>query len=93
VTPTATKTPTPHAGGEADLKRYTPEQVIELGLLPSKSARVLREKCYRRELHHHNDFGVITFTAEDIRLNTALGAVTPIGIAKPKAPKSSAKAA
>jgi hypothetical protein len=84
VTPTATKTPTPHAGGEAELKRYSPEDVIRAGLLPYKSARVLREKAYRRELYHHNDGGRITFTAEDIRLNTALGAVTPIGIAKPK---------
>lgn len=47
-------------------------------LLPYRSARIIREKCYRRELHHHRDGGRITFTAADIRLNNETGAVQPL---------------
>lgn len=49
-----------------DLRRYTPEQVSELGWLPF-TPRVIRQKCYSRLLQHHGDGGRITFTADDIR--------------------------
>lgn len=66
------------AQGETEFRRWTPEEVVERQLLPYRSARVIREKCYRRELHHHSDGGRITFTADDIRLNNEAGAVQPI---------------
>ncbi|MFI5664634.1 helix-turn-helix domain-containing protein [Streptomyces sp. NPDC051684] len=59
------------------LRRWTPQQVIDLQLLPYTSARVLKEKCYRRELWHHRDGGRITFTAEDLRRNGEQAAVAP----------------
>jgi hypothetical protein len=70
--------PTDLSSAEAEFRRWTPELVVELGLLPSRSARIVREKCYRRELFHHRDGGRITFTAEDIRLNNEAGAVQPL---------------
>ncbi|WP_392838735.1 hypothetical protein [Streptomyces sp. LN500] len=62
---------------EAELRRWTPEEVVERQLLPYKSVRVLKQKCYRREVFHHNDGGRITFTLDDIRRETARTAVTP----------------
>ncbi|ARI54596.1 hypothetical protein A6E92_22300 [Streptomyces sp. S8] len=59
------------------LIRYTPDEVIANRWLPYKSARVLKEKCYRREVIHHNDGGRITFTAEDIRRETERRTVEP----------------
>lgn len=83
MTSKATKQPpTSTPGGEDELRRYTPEEVVQKRLLPYTSVRVLKDKCHRRELHHHGDGGRITFTAEDIRKNAALGAVAPIAIAK-----------
>ena len=70
--------PTSRNGGEDELRRYTPEEVVEKRLLPYTSERVLKDKCHRRELFHHGDGGRITFTAEDIRKNAALGAVEPL---------------
>jgi hypothetical protein len=82
VTAKATKTRTPHTRpaeqGEAEFRRWTPEEVVELQLLPYRSVRVLKERCYRREVFHHRDGGRITFTAEDLRRQNALGAVEPI---------------
>lgn len=73
--------PTPstsdRAKNEAEFRRWTPEEVIDKRLLPYKSARVLKQKCYRREVHHHNDGGRITFTAEDLRKENERTAVTP----------------
>ncbi|MFD5184082.1 hypothetical protein ACFWMQ_16005 [Streptomyces sp. NPDC058372] len=63
---------------EAELYRWTPEEVIEQRLLPYKSAAVLRRKCSRREIHHHNDGGRISFTADDIRRENERTAVAPI---------------
>lgn len=63
---------------ELDLVRWTPEEVVEKQLLPYKSVRNLKEKCYRREVHHHRDGGRITFTPEDIRLENDRGGVIPI---------------
>lgn len=52
---------------DEELRRMEPEEVVARKLLPYRSARALREKCYRREVIHHNDAGRITFTADDIR--------------------------
>ncbi|NUP23576.1 MAG: hypothetical protein HOZ81_47480 [Streptomyces sp.] len=62
---------------ESELRRWTPEEVIAMRLLPYRSPRVLKEKCYRREVHCHTDGGRITFTAEDIRQENARHAVIP----------------
>jgi hypothetical protein len=82
VTAKATKTRTPHTRpvtqGEAEFRRWTPEEVVALQLLPYRSVRVLKERCYRREVFHHRDGGRITFTPEDLRRQNALGAVEPI---------------
>jgi hypothetical protein len=63
---------------EAEFRRWTPEEVVELKLLPYRSARQIREKCYRRELFCHRDGGRITFTNEDLRLQQRAGAVQPL---------------
>lgn len=63
---------------EAEFRRWTPEEVVELQLLPYRSARVLKQRCYRREIHHHNDGGRITFTADDLRKENARTAVVPV---------------
>ncbi|MEU2996823.1 hypothetical protein ABZ684_04500 [Streptomyces sp. NPDC006995] len=60
-----------------ELRRYSPEEVIANRWLPYKSARVLKEKCYRREVIHHGDGGRISFTAEDIRRENERTAVLP----------------
>ncbi|GHG15504.1 hypothetical protein ACFFSH_38580 [Streptomyces filamentosus] len=62
---------------EAELVRWTPEEVIDAKLLPYKSARVLKQKCYSREVFHHNDGGRITFTIDDIRRQNEHMAVVP----------------
>lgn len=66
------------AHAEAELIRWTPEEVIELRLLPYRSVRVLKDKCYKREVHHHNDGGRITFTADDLRRENERTAVAPL---------------
>lgn len=84
MTAKATKTRTtptkarPVVQGEAEFRRWSPEQVVDMQLLPYSSARSLKERCYRRELWHHKDGGRITFTAEDLRRNAQLGAVEPL---------------
>jgi hypothetical protein len=84
VTAKATTAP-PIEADENELRRYDPEEVIAKRWLPYKSARVLREKCYRREVIHHNDGGRITFTAEDIRLENERTAVVPAQRSNPAA--------
>ncbi|MGW3410303.1 hypothetical protein [Streptomyces sp. NPDC000888] len=80
---TAEATPPPPADRdlppdyEAEFRRWTPEEVIELRLLPFRSARVLKQKCYRREVFHHLDGGRITFTVEDLRRQNRRTAVVP----------------
>ncbi|MFC9949235.1 hypothetical protein ACFVIN_01480 [Streptomyces prasinus] len=64
--------------GEAEFRRWTPEEVVELKLMPNSSVRSLKELCYRRQIWHHRDGGRITFTAEDLRRNAQLGAVEPL---------------
>lgn len=78
ATKTRRPTPTRPETSEAEFRRWTPEEVVELKLLPYSTARSVREKCYRRELFCHRDGGRITFTAEDLRRNSQLGAVEPL---------------
>lgn len=66
------------AHAEAELVRWTPEEVVERQLLPYRSVRVLKDKCYKREVHHHNDGGRITFTADDLRRENERTAVVPL---------------
>jgi transcriptional regulator with XRE-family HTH domain len=73
-----TKDTTDRVKEQAELRRWTPQEVIDLQLLPYTSARVLKQKCYRRELWHHRDGGRVTFTAEDLRRNAEQAAVAPI---------------
>jgi transcriptional regulator with XRE-family HTH domain len=63
---------------ENELRRWSPQQVVDLQLLPYTSARTIKEKCYRRELWHHQDGRRITFTAEDIRRNAERTQVAPV---------------
>jgi hypothetical protein len=80
IAPTKKRTPTalPQQQDGAEFRRWTPEEVVALQLLPYRSVRVLKERCYRREVFHHRDGGRITFTAEDLRRQNALGAVEPL---------------
>lgn len=80
--PTSTDMPT---GIEAEFRRWTPEEVVELQLLPYRSVRVLKQRCHRRVIHHHNDGGRITFTAGDLRKENERTAVAPFS-----GPKSAA---
>jgi len=66
------------AHAEAALIRWTPEEVVEQRLLPYRSVRVLKDKCYRREVYHHNDGGRITFSPESIRLELERTLVAPL---------------
>ena len=67
---------------ETELRRWTPEEVVEKQLLPYKSVRSLKDKCYRREVYHHNDAGRITFSPESIRLENARTIVAPMDVAR-----------
>ncbi len=64
-------------GDATEFRRWTPEEVVEKQLLPYRSARVLKNRCYRREVHHHLDGGRITFTPEDLRKENERTAVVP----------------
>ncbi|MGW1440317.1 helix-turn-helix domain-containing protein [Streptomyces griseus] len=75
VTAEAIEAP-PIEAGDDELKRYTPEQVHELGWLPW-SPRKIRELAYAREIYAHRDGGRITLTREDVRRTSALGEITP----------------
>lgn len=61
----------------ADLRRLTPEEVVEKQLLPYRSVRVLKQHCYDRKVHHHLDGGRITFTLDDLRKEAERTAVEP----------------
>ncbi|MEW2415353.1 hypothetical protein AB0953_16780 [Streptomyces sp. NPDC046866] len=63
---------------ELDLIRWTPEEVVKKQLLPYRSVRSLKEKCYRREVFCHMDGGRITFSPESIRRENARTMVVPI---------------
>ncbi|WP_069885248.1 hypothetical protein [Streptomyces luteocolor] len=82
MTAKATKTPPTRprrtrAEDEAEFRRWTPEEVIAKKLLPYRSARVLKQKCYRREVHCHIDGRRITFTVDDLRKENERTAVVP----------------
>ncbi|MFB6776565.1 hypothetical protein ACFCX0_03840 [Streptomyces sp. NPDC056352] len=80
MTAKATKTTKPptRLDDEAELRRWTPEEVVEKQLLPYKSVRTLKQKCYRRQVFHHTDAGRITFSAESIRRENERSLVAPI---------------
>lgn len=63
---------------EADLVRWTPEEVVEKQLLPYRSVRVLKEACYKRRVFHHLDGGRITFSPLSIRKQHELTLVVPL---------------
>lgn len=63
---------------EEQLIRWSPEEVVKKQLLPYKSVRSLKEKCYRREVYHHLDGGRITFSPESIRREIERTLVTPL---------------
>ncbi|MFE9886811.1 hypothetical protein [Streptomyces scopuliridis] len=63
---------------ENEFRRWTPQEVVDKRLLPYTSVRVLRLKCYHRQVFHHNDGGRISFTADDLRRENARTAVAPI---------------
>lgn len=69
------------AAHEAELVRWTPEEVVEARLLPYRSVRTLKEACYKRQVVHHNDGGRITFTTDDIREENARRKVSPLATA------------
>ena len=82
-TPTSKRTPTALPEKQAsqdgsEFRRWTPEEVVELQLLPYRSVRVLRERCYRRQVFHHRDGGRITFTPDDIRRQNERTSVEPL---------------
>ncbi|APE21340.1 MULTISPECIES: hypothetical protein [Streptomyces] len=66
------------AAEKADLIRWDAEYVVKEKLLPYRSARVLREKCYKRQVFHHNDGGRITFSPMSIRAEHARTLVAPL---------------
>lgn len=79
TTPRAATKPTKiEQASEAELRRYSPNEVVEMKLLPYRSARSLKEKCYRREVIHHRDGGRISFTLDDIRRENARTTVEPL---------------
>lgn len=63
---------------EADLVRWTPEEVVEKQLLPYRSVVTLKRACYRRKVHHHNDGGRITFSPMSIRAEHERTLVAPL---------------
>ena len=63
---------------EADLIRWTPEEVVEKKLLPYTSVRMLKEKCYKRQVYCHLDGGRITFSPMSIRMEHQRTLVAPL---------------
>jgi hypothetical protein len=67
---------------ETELRHYTPEEVVELGLLPFTPG-TLRKKAQRREIPHSRAAGKITFRLTHIREIADLYDTRPIAEAKP----------
>lgn len=63
---------------EADLIRWTPEEVVAKQLLPYRSVRTLKEACYKRRVFHHLDGGRITFSPMSIRREHERTLVAPL---------------
>ncbi|MFZ3569925.1 helix-turn-helix domain-containing protein [Streptomyces sp. BH097] len=63
---------------ETALRRWTPQEVVDLQLLPFTSVRTLKAKCHARKIWHHQDNGRITFTADDIKRNNEASQVSPV---------------
>lgn len=63
---------------EADLVRWTPDEVVEKQLLPYRSVRTLKKDCYARKVYHHNDNGRITFSPMSIRAEHQRTLVAPL---------------
>ena len=78
MTNTATHHHADQASFEHEMRRYTPEEVVEKRLMPYRSVRVLRRKAYDRLIHAHIDGKKITFTQDDLRKNAQMGEVQPI---------------
>lgn len=76
-------TPTEAAPTIESLRRYTPEQVVELGLT-TYTAATLKKKAQRHELRHHREGGVATgriyFTLADIKANTEYEQFAPVAL-------------
>lgn len=76
VTAQAIEAP-PIEAEDDELRRYTPEEVADRGWLPWSSPRKIKELAYARKIYAHRDGGRITFTREDIRRTSAMGAIEP----------------
>ena len=65
------------------LRRFTPEQVVELGLT-TYTVRTLKKLAQRRKIHHHREGsasrGRIYFTLDDLAKNNAKEQEPPIAI-------------
>jgi hypothetical protein len=79
-----TKEAPPVAPTEAELRHYTPEAVVELGLLPF-AASVIRKKCQTYEWPHNRGAAKITLKLAHIREISAMYDVRPVREAKPVA--------
>jgi hypothetical protein len=59
------------------LRLYTPEEVIEMGLLPYGSPRTLREACYSRKIPFTKIAGKIRFNLGHVYAIQQAGDVDP----------------
>jgi hypothetical protein len=60
-----------------DVRHYTPQEVVQLGLL-RVSARWLKDSAYQRKIPHRKIGGRIQFSLEDIQAISASMAVAPV---------------
>jgi hypothetical protein len=82
VTAKATRKATPQAPPTIDsLRRFTPEQVVELGLT-TYTAATLKKLAQRHQIRHHREGAVATgriyFTLADLAANTAAEEFAPL---------------
>lgn len=66
---------------ESELRHYTPEEVVELGLLPFTPG-TLRKKAQKREIPHSRAAGKITFKLWQIREISEMYDARPIAETK-----------
>ncbi|MFI0718877.1 hypothetical protein [Streptomyces sp. NPDC021224] len=66
------------------LRRYTPEQVVEMGLT-TYTVATLKKLAQRHQIRHHREGAVATgriyFTLADLQANTAAEEFTPLASA------------